>query len=63
MISGPELATLLGVTRAYIHRLTVSGEIEAEDVSAPGSRTHRFVYAETTVQRLIKDGLPRKKAK
>ena len=61
MISGPELAKILNVTRGYIHQLTVAGLIEAEDIAAPDAKRHRFVYTETTVVRLLEDGLPRRK--
>ena len=61
MISGPELAKILGVTRGYIHQLTLAGLIEAEDIAAPGAKRHRFVYTQETVESLRVDGLPKRK--
>lgn len=63
MITGPQLAKILGVSRAYIHRLTVRGAISATDVSAPGAKRKRFLYSDAVVARLRKNGLPRKRKK
>ena len=51
--SGPELAALLGYTRARIWQLTRDGEIEA--VKGPGGV---WIYSRATVEALIETGLP-----
>ena len=60
MISGLELAKIVGVSRIYIHRLTRLGLIPAVDVSKPGAQRKRWVYTDETVARLRKHGLPKK---
>lgn len=55
LVNGPKLAQILGVTRAWVHRLTERGDIPAMRVATP--RGVVFVYTKATVERLKKEGL------
>lgn len=54
--SGPEVAKLLGYTRARIWQLTRDGVLDA--VQGPGPHGGVWLYSKAVVEALLREGLP-----
>lgn len=58
LVSTASAATILGVSRAYVHYCCMDGRIECRRIGEPGSRYQHIVIREDLIRRYAETGIP-----